>query len=73
MANDLRGLVASRVARPLDPADDDLPLGGSGLGLDSIAIAELLLEIEQQFGVTVTDLLAGETLTLRALLARVGG
>jgi acyl carrier protein len=68
----LRELVAARVARPVDAADDDLPLGGNGLGLDSIAIAELLLEIEQQFGVTVTDLLAGEAITMRALLARVG-
>ena len=37
--------------------DDDVPLGANGLGLDSIAIAEVLLECEMRFGFPFNDLL----------------
>ena len=33
-----------------DAVRDDAPLGGDGLGLDSIEIVELLLECEQRLG-----------------------
>lgn len=47
---------------------DDLPLGTDGLGLDSIAIAEVLLECEVRFGVPLSHLLeAGEPLTIGRL------
>jgi acyl carrier protein len=48
---------------------DDLLLGAEGLGLDSIALAELLLDCQQRFGVSVVALLEGEPLTLGRLVA----
>ena len=32
-----------------------MPLFGEGLGLDSIDVLELVLEIERTFGVSITD------------------
>jgi acyl carrier protein len=73
-------LVRARSPRARERADlpGDLPLGSGGLGLDSIAQVELLLECEQLFGAPVAaELLAGPTLTvdglvnhLRAVLGR---
>ena len=34
---------------------DDTPLFEEGLGLDSIDVLELVLEVERQFGVSITD------------------
>jgi acyl carrier protein len=34
---------------------DDVPLFGEGLGLDSIDVLELVLELERSFGVVVGD------------------
>ena len=49
----------------------DLLIGTGGLGLDSIAMVELLLDCEQRFGVDTTELLEGEPLTLGRLLAHL--
>jgi acyl carrier protein len=50
----------------------DLPLGAGGLGLDSIALVELLLDCERRLGLTnVAELLEGPPLTLGLLIARV--
>ena len=38
-----------------DAIGDDMPLFGEGLGLDSIDVLELVLEIERTFGVTIAD------------------
>lgn len=38
-----------------DAIEDDAPLFGEGLGLDSIDVLELVLEIERTFGVAITD------------------
>jgi acyl carrier protein len=35
--------------------DDGIPLFGEGLGLDSIDVLELVLELERTFGVAITD------------------
>ncbi len=35
--------------------DDAVPLFDGGLGLDSIDVLELVLEIERMFGVAITD------------------
>lgn len=69
----VRELVRSRA--PLAQAGADLPedllLGTGGLGFDSIALVELLLECEQRFGSPMAaELLAGPPLTLGHLLAR---
>jgi acyl carrier protein len=34
---------------------DDVPLFGEGLGLDSIDVLELVLELERSFGVSIRD------------------
>jgi acyl carrier protein len=34
---------------------DDVPLFGEGLGLDSIDVLELVLELERAFGVSIRD------------------
>jgi acyl carrier protein len=48
---------------------DDLPLGPGGLGLDSIALVELLLDCEARFGGHPADLLLAATpLTVGRLL-----
>ncbi|HYC59816.1 MAG TPA: phosphopantetheine-binding protein [Thermoanaerobaculia bacterium] len=66
-------IVRARAARPLsfDELSNDVTLGSDGLGLDSIAIAEVLLDCQQKFGVSVTGLLEGEPLTLRRLVAHL--
>jgi acyl carrier protein len=68
-------IVRKRTARVWtgDPAEQHLPLGGDGLGLDSIALAEVLLECEEQFGISAMSLLNGETLTMARLVAHVRG
>ncbi len=42
---------------PLTPQEiaDDVPLFGDGLGLDSVDALELVLELEREFGVKVSD------------------
>jgi len=74
LADSVRDLLLAR--SPLACKDaglaDDLPLGTGGLGLDSIALAELLLECEARFGLaTAAELLAGPPLTVGRLVAHV--
>lgn len=38
-----------------DEIGDDVPLFGEGLGLDSIDVLELVLELERSFGVLISD------------------
>jgi acyl carrier protein len=42
---------------PMEPEaiGDSMPLFGEGLGLDSIDVLELVLELERSFGVTIAD------------------
>jgi acyl carrier protein len=42
---------------PIAPKDiaDDVPLFGEGLGLDSIDVLELVLELERSFGVKISN------------------
>jgi acyl carrier protein len=52
------------------PLPDHLRLGAGGLGLDSIALVELLLDCEARFGGHPTDLLLQDApLTVGRLLA----
>ena len=44
-----------RLPIPADDIGDDVPLFGEGLGLDSIDVLELVLELERSFGVTIAD------------------
>ncbi|MGZ7040339.1 MAG: phosphopantetheine-binding protein [Thermoanaerobaculia bacterium] len=50
----------------------DLPLGGSGLGLDSIALVEVLVDCEKEFGVTIADeILDQPSFTVGFLVERI--
>ena len=71
----MQEILRGRTARVLtgDPAEDALPLGSEGLGLDSIAMAEVLLECEQRFGVSAVGLLDGQTITVSRLMAHIRG
>ena len=42
---------------PIKPEEiqDDMPLFGEGLGLDSIDVLEIVLEMQRTFGVEITD------------------
>jgi acyl carrier protein len=54
----LRELIVKRLKLEIDPATIDVkaPLfGGTGLGLDSIDALELVLGVEQEFGVRIDD------------------
>lgn len=47
----------------------DLRLGADGLGLDSIALVEVLLQCEEAFGVTIaSEALAAPSLTVGFLI-----
>ena len=41
--------------------DDDAPLFGDGLALDSVDVLELVVGLEQEFGVTIADAEVGRT------------
>ena len=51
-----KAIVASlRLPISADDIGDSTPLFGEGLGLDSIDVLELVLELERSFGVAITD------------------
>jgi acyl carrier protein len=58
----VRDMVASHA--PSQTFDDKMPLGGDGIGLDSIAIAEVLIACEERFGVELAALLEKPPLTI---------
>ena len=53
----LKKILVERLKLQVDPAqiDDNAPLFGEGLGLDSIDALELVVGLEQEFGVQVPD------------------
>ncbi len=61
MSDTLRSEIKQAIVRSLrlpmqpDEIGDSTPLFGEGLGLDSIDVLELVLEIERTFGVSITD------------------
>ena len=61
MSDTLRDEIKQAIIRslrlPLTAAEigDDVPLFGEGLGLDSIDVLELVLELERSFGVAIRD------------------
>jgi acyl carrier protein len=69
----VRDIIRKRASRSVagEELRADVTLGADGLGLDSIAIAEVLLDCQQRFGVNVTSLLEGEPLTVRRLIAHL--
>ena len=61
MDDNLKPQIKEAIVRSLrltiTPTDiqDEVPLFGEGLGLDSIDALELVLELERTFGVVITD------------------
>ena len=60
-ADDLKVEIKQALVRslrlPMTPEEigDSIPLFGEGLGLDSIDVLELVLELERTFGVSILD------------------
>ena len=61
MSDTLKTEIKEAIVRSLrlpmtaEEISDTVPLFGEGLGLDSIDVLELVLEIERSFGVAITD------------------
>ncbi len=57
LAERLKKLIITRLKLEIEPSEieDNQPLFGEGLGLDSIDALELVLGLEQEFGVKVED------------------
>jgi acyl carrier protein len=57
LKDEIKQAIVRSLRLPIAPADigDSTPLFGEGLGLDSIDVLELVLEIERTFGVAITD------------------
>lgn len=57
LAPRVKDLIVRRLKLDIDPTtiQDDAPLFGEGLGLDSIDALELVLGLEQEFGIKVED------------------
>jgi acyl carrier protein len=53
----VKELIVRRLKLTIDPntIKDDAPLFGEGLGLDSIDALELVVGLEQEFGVSIPD------------------
>jgi acyl carrier protein len=66
----VREIVASHAAT--NAFDDATQLGSGGVGLDSIAIAEVLIACEERFGVEIADLLGGDPVTIARIVERIG-
>jgi acyl carrier protein len=70
----VREVLARRAGGAIDltTVDDDTPLGADGIGLDSVAIVEVLLECETAFAVRLPpDLFEGPAITIGGLAAAV--
>jgi acyl carrier protein len=54
---EIKHAIVRSLRLPIAPEEigDATPLFGEGLGLDSIDVLELVLEIERTFGVAITD------------------
>ena len=57
LKEDIKQAIVRSLRLPIAPAEigDDTPLFGEGLGLDSIDVLELVLELERTFGVAISD------------------
>lgn len=72
-ASDVRAVIRRHVPFGADrDLPDDLALGSEGLGLDSVAVVELLLACEQACGVRLApDVFEGTAVTVGSLVAAV--
>jgi acyl carrier protein len=63
LKDELKQAIVRGLRLPITPEeiDDNAPLFGEGLGLDSIDVLELVLELERSFGVQIRDEETGAT------------
>jgi acyl carrier protein len=68
LKTEIKQAIVRSLRLPIAPDEiqDDAPLFGEGLGLDSIDALELVLEIERTFGVAISDEQTG-TAVLRSV------
>jgi acyl carrier protein len=54
---EIKQAIIRSLRLPMTAADigDEVPLFGEGLGLDSIDVLELVLELERAFGASISD------------------
>jgi acyl carrier protein len=73
LCGEVKALLVNRLALDVDPEliDDDQPLFGRGLELDSIDTLELAMAIEETYGVTISDDETESLLTLNRLVDHV--
>ena len=59
---EIKRAIVRSLRLPMTPEEisDSSPLFGDGLGLDSIDVLELVLEIERSFGVAISDEQTGQ-------------
>ena len=57
LKEEIKRAIVRSLRLPMEPEDiaDEVSLFGEGLGLDSIDVLELVLEIERTFGVAIAD------------------
>lgn len=57
LKDEIKRAIVRSLRLPIAPEEigDSTPLFGEGLGLDSIDVLELVLELERTFGVSITD------------------
>jgi acyl carrier protein len=58
MRTDVREFVIEAIAAmnyPVDGVDEDTPLGSAGIDLESLAVAELAVRVEDEYGVKFAD------------------
>lgn len=57
LKQEIKQALVRSLRLPIAPEEigDETPLFGEGLGLDSIDVLELVLELERTFGVSITD------------------
>lgn len=70
IAGRIRALAARQMPSGFDMAafGDDLPLGPAGIGLDSVALVELVLACEKDFAIRLpAEILEASLLTIAAL------
>jgi acyl carrier protein len=63
LKDEIKRAIVRSLRLPIAPEsiENSVSLFGEGLGLDSIDVLELVLEIERTFGVSITDEQTGNT------------
>ena len=62
LRRELKEFIVRRLRLPVaaETIEDDAPLVGGGLGLDSIDVLELVVGLEKEYGLTIRDVADGK-------------